>query len=299
MAQLDFMQLASELGIGNTPLVQYHDSSVYAKIESVNASGSIKDRPALNIIVEAVNAGALISGGTIVDATSGNTGIALAYIGRALGYKVVLTMPESMSIERRQILSSLGAEVVLTTASRGMSGAVEMAYEIASQGGVLARQFDNYANSRAHQLSTAREILEQTKGDISAFVAGAGTGGTISGVGRVLREELGSRVRIVAVEPAESPVLSGGTASPHGIQGIGAGFVPSILDMSVIDQVVTVSSHVALLATKQLIAEGWQVGISSGANITASIDISQQRTGRVVTVCPDSSNRYMSILGEV
>ncbi len=298
MVQLDFMQLARELGIGNTPLVQYNDSSVYAKLESTNASGSIKDRPALNIVVEAVNSGALISGGTIVDATSGNTGIALAHIGRALGYKVVLTMPESMSIERRQILSSLGAEVVLTSASLGMSGAVEMAYEIASQGGVLARQFDNYANSRAHQLSTAREILEQTKGDISAFVAGVGTGGTISGVGMVLREELGTKVHIVAVEPAESAVLSGGTKGAHGIQGIGAGFVPSILDMSVVDEVVTVSSHVALLATKQLLSEGWQVGLSSGANVTAATGVSQRRSGRVVTVCPDSSNRYISILGE-
>ncbi len=299
MAQLDYMQLAKQLKIGNTPLVQYNNSSVYAKLECTNASGSIKDRPALNIIVEAVNSGMLASGGTIVDATSGNTGIALAYIGRELGYRVVLTMPESMSIERRQILSSLGAEVVLTSASLGMGGAVDMAYEIANEGGVLARQFDNYANSRAHQLSTAREILEATSGNISAFVAGVGTGGTISGVGRVLREELGSRVHIVAVEPAESPVLSGGKAGPHGIQGIGAGFVPSILDVSIIDQVVTVSSHVALLATKQLIADGWQVGLSSGANVTAAVNISQQRAGKVVTVCPDSSNRYMSILGEV
>ncbi len=300
MKKLDYMQLAQQLNIGNTPLVQYGTSQVYAKHEMTNASGSVKDRAALNIIVEAVNSGCLFEGGTIVDATSGNTGIALAYIGRELGYKVVLTMPDNMSIERRQMLAELDAELILTSSTLGMSGAVSMANDIACQEGVvLARQFDNYANCRAHQISTAREILEQTGGRLSAFVAGVGTGGTISGVGRVLKEELGSKIHIVAVEPAESAVLSGNKPAPHGIQGIGAGFVPSILDRSVIDDVVTVSSHTALLATKQLIAEGWQVGLSSGANITAALEQANRYYGKIVTVCPDSSNRYQSILGDL
>ncbi len=300
MTKLDYLQLAQQLNIGNTPLVQYNNSNVYSKHEMHNASGSVKDRAALNIIVEAVNSGYLQEGGTIVDATSGNTGIALAYIGRELGYKVVLTMPDSMSIERRQILAQLDAEVILTSSALGMKGAVSMAYDIAShEGVVLARQFDNYANCRAHQISTAIEILEQVQGRLSAFVAGVGTGGTISGVGRVLKEELGSKVRIIAVEPAESAVLSGNGPAPHGIQGIGAGFVPSILDRSVIDEVVTVSSREALLATQQLIQQGWHVGISSGANITAAVSQSYRFMGSVVTICPDSSNRYRSILGEI
>lgn len=298
MTKLDYATLARQLGIGNTQLVRYNNTNIYAKHEQTNASGSIKARPALNIIVEAVNSGMLVDNGTIVEATSGNTGIALAYICRELGYNVVIVMPDSMSVERRKMLSDYGAEVILTSGSIGMSGAVEQAQLIASEGAVWARQFDNFANSKAHQISTAQEILQQTGGKISAFVAGVGTGGTISGVGRVLKETLGSKVRIVAVQPQESPVLTGGHPAPHGIQGIGPNFIPSILAQDIIDQVLCVSTDKAKQQTIKLLHMGWHVGISSGANIYASVQISQQEKGNIVTICPDSSNRYRSILGE-
>jgi cysteine synthase A len=288
--------------IGGTPLVRLARVSpqqggmVHGKLESRNPGGSVKDRAALAMVLLAEKSGALKPGATIVEATSGNTGISLAMIAAVRGYRCVVVMPEDMSMERRYVLRAYGAEIVLTAAEEGMSGAVARARELmeASTGAWMSCQFENPANADAHVHATGLEILEQTGGDIGAFVAGVGTGGTISGVGRVLRERLGKAVRVVAVEPAASAVLSGHGPGAHGIQGLGAGFVPPILDRSVVDEVITVSDVAAERMARRLAREeGLLVGPSSGANVHAAVEVARVVKGRVITVLPDSGERYL------
>ncbi len=288
--------------IGQTPLVRLHRVSpksgglVHAKLESMSPGGSVKDRAALQMVVAAEEAGLLGSGATIVEATSGNTGISLAMIAAVRSYKCVVVMPEGMSLERRNILRAFGAEIVLTPLDEGMSGAVRRANEIVrtTPGAWMSRQFDNPANADAHALGTALEILDQTGGEIVAFVAGVGTGGTLSGCGRALRERLGKDVRIVAVEPERSAVLSGKAPGPHGIQGLGAGFVPSILDRSLIDEVVTISDVAAERMARRIAREeGLLVGPSAGANVQAAVEIARKLKGTVVTILCDSGERYL------
>jgi cysteine synthase A len=288
--------------IGATPLVRLgrigppSAAEIWAKLELQNPGGSVKDRPALGMILAAEREGRLGPGATLIEATSGNTGISLAMIAAVRGYRCVLVMPEDMSLERRYILKAYGAEVVLTPALDGMAGAVQKAEELLEQSekGFMPSQFENLANPESHARTTAREILEQTDRRVDAFVAGVGTGGTISGVGRVLREELGD-VLLVAVEPASSAVLSGKAPGMHGIQGLGAGFVPSILDRKLVDEVVTVTDVAAERMARRLAREeGLLVGPSSGANVHAAAEIAK-RLGRgvVVTVLCDSGERYL------
>jgi cysteine synthase A len=289
--------------VGRTPLVRLGrlspavGASVAGKLESKNPGGSVKDRPALAMIEAAERAGALAPGATIVEATSGNTGISLAMIAAVRGYRCVLVMPDDMSLERRHILRAYGADLVLTPAEQGMAGAVARADEIlrATPGALMPRQFENPANPEVHAVTTAREILEAVGESLAAFVAGVGTGGTITGVGRVLKKERPG-VRVVAVEPAASPVLTGGAAGMHGIQGIGAGFVPPVLDRTVIDEVVTVGDVVAQRMAERLAREeGILVGVSSGANVHAALDVARtlQRGAVVVTVLCDTGERYL------
>ncbi len=288
--------------VGHTPLVRLHRLSpksgglVHAKLESMSPGGSVKDRAALRMVIAAEQAGELGPGATIVEATSGNTGISLAMIAAVRGYRCVVVMPEGMSMERRHILRAFGAEVVLTPIDEGMSGAVRRANEIlrATPGAWMSRQFENPANPDAHALGTALEILDQTGGEVAAFVAGVGTGGTLTGCGRVLRERLGKDVRIVAVEPEKSAVLSGKPPGPHGIQGLGAGFVPTILDRSLIDEVVTVSDVAAERMARRIAREeGLLVGPSAGANVQAAIEVARRVKGTVVTILCDSGERYL------
>ena len=290
--------------IGRTPLVKVNklfgetNATVLAKLEFYNPANSVKDRIGVAMVDAAEKAGVLEPGGTIVEATSGNTGIALAMVGAARGYDVVLTMPETMSKERRALLRAFGAELVLTPGPEGMRGAVNKANEIAAErGGVLVRQFENPANVDIHRRTTAEEIWADTDGTVDIVVAGVGTGGTISGVGQVLKERKPG-VRMVAVEPAESPILSGGQPGPHKIQGIGANFVPEILDRSVLDEVVTVSSADAVaMAREAARAEGLLVGISSGAALKAAGELAArpENTGKtIVVVIPSFGERYLS-----
>lgn len=288
--------------VGHTPLVRLHRLSpksgglVHAKLESMSPGGSVKDRAALRMVVAAEAEGRIGPGATIVEATSGNTGISLAMIAAVRGYRCVVVMPEGMSPERRNILRAFGAEIVLTPVDEGMSGAVQRANEIvrSTPGAWMSKQFDNPANADAHALGTALEILDQTGGEVAAFVAGVGTGGTLSGCGRVLRERLGKDVRIVAVEPEKSAVLSGKPPGPHGIQGLGAGFVPSILDRSLIDEVIAVSDVAAERMARRIAREeGLLVGPSAGANVQASIEIARRIKGTVVTILCDSGERYL------
>ena len=289
--------------IGRTPLVKLNriagdNATVVAKLEFYNPANSVKDRIGAAIIEAAEASGELKPGGTIVEGTSGNTGIALAMVGAAKGYKVVLAMPETMSLERRALLRAYGAELVLTPGPLGMKGAVEKAREIAEErGGVLARQFANPANLDVHRRTTAEEIWSDTDGGVDIVVAGVGTGGTVSGVGQVLKERK-PEVKIIAVEPAESPILSGGQPGPHKIQGLGANFVPEILDRDVIDEVITrnidQSIEVARAAATQ---EGLLVGLSSGAAISAAVEVANrpENAGKtVVAVLPDFGERYLS-----
>jgi cysteine synthase len=288
--------------VGRTPLIRLArlsprgGASVVGKLESKNPGGSVKDRPALAMVETAERAGKLAPGATIIEATSGNTGISLAMIAAVRGYRCVLVMPDDMSLERRHILRAYGADLVLTYADQGMAGAVARAEELlrATPGAFMPRQFENEANPEAHARTTAREILDAAGEHLVAFVAGVGTGGTITGVGRVLKKERPS-VRIVAVEPAASAVLSGRAAGMHGIQGLGAGFVPAILDRGVIDEVVCVSDVAALRATERLAREeGLLVGPSSGANVHAAVEIACQfRDGVVVTILCDTGERYL------
>jgi cysteine synthase A len=291
--------------IGNTPLVRLgriapaSSATILAKVESQNPGGSVKDRIARSMIEDAERRGALQPGSTLVEPTSGNTGIGLAMVAAVKGYRLVLTMPDDMSFERRRLLARLGAELVLTPAIEGMTGAVFAAQELcrAHPGYVMLQQFENPANPEAHRRSTALEILEATGGKVDGFVAGVGTGGTITGVGEVLRERI-PRVRIVAVEPARSPVLSGGKSRVHGIQGIGASFVPGILNRTVIDEIVQVTDEDAMATALRLAREeGLLAGISAGANVWAALGVAEKLgPGRtVVTVLCDTGERYLSV----
>ena len=289
--------------IGRTPLVKLNriagdNATVVAKLEFYNPANSVKDRIGAAIIEAAEASGELKPGGTIVEGTSGNTGIALAMVGAAKGYKVVLAMPETMSLERRALLRAYGAELVLTPGPLGMKGAVEKAREIAEErGGVLARQFANPANLDVHRRTTAEEIWSDTDGGVDIVVAGVGTGGTVSGVGQVLKERK-PEVKIIAVEPAESPILSGGQPGPHKIQGLGANFVPEILDRDVIDEVITRNIDQSLeFARAAATQEGLLVGISSGAALSAAVEVANrpENAGKmIVAVLPDFGERYLS-----
>ncbi|MBN9213957.1 MAG: cysteine synthase A [Microbacterium sp. SCN 70-200] len=290
---------------GNTPLVKLNrvaeglPGTVLAKLEYFNPGSSVKDRIGIAIIDAAEAAGALQPGGTIVEGTSGNTGIALALVGAARGYKVILTMPSSMSIERRQLLKRFGAELVLTDPAGGMKAAVAKAQEIVAEtpGAILASQFENAANPEIHRKTTAEEIWRDTDGAVDVFVAGIGTGGTITGVGQVLKERK-SDVTVVAVEPTASPLLSTGTAGPAKIQGIGPNFVPPILDTTVYDEIVTAEFDDAIATSRALAAqEGILAGISSGAAVWAALQIAArpESAGKnIVVIVPDTGERYLS-----
>jgi cysteine synthase A len=291
--------------IGNTPLIRLSRISdqveVLGKLESANPGGSVKDRIAASMVEAAESAGKLNPGDTIVEPTSGNTGIGLAMVAAVKGYYLKLTMPDDMSIERRTLLSLYGAEIVLTPAIEGMSGAVYAAEEMVRKFGYfMPQQFLNQANPDIHRVTTAEEIIEATGGKIDAFVAGVGTGGTITGVGEVLKSRL-ARVLVVAVEPERAPVLSGGRPSPHAIQGIGAGFMPGVLNREIIDEVVTVSDDDAIAMTRRLTKEeGLLVGISAGANVSASLKVASSLgpNDKIVTMLPDTGERYLSMLQE-
>ncbi|MEP7796092.1 cysteine synthase A, partial [Sanguibacter sp. 25GB23B1] len=280
--------------VGNTPLVRLNrltegvGATVVAKLEYYNPANSVKDRIGVAIIDAAEKSGALTAGGTIVEATSGNTGIALAFVGAARGYDVVLTMPDTMSKERRALLRAYGAELILTPGSEGMKGAVTKANEIAAErpGAILASQFSNEANPEIHRTTTAEEIWADTDGAVDIFVAGIGTGGTITGVGQVLKKYK-PEVQVIAVEPAESPILNGGAPGPHKIQGIGANFVPEILDTTVYDEVFDVDAETSVtVARRAAKEEGLLVGISSGAAIHAALEIGKrpENAGKLIVV---------------
>ena len=290
--------------IGKTPMLKLNNvvneemAEVYVKLEKYNPAGSVKDRAALGMIEEAEEEGILKKGDTIVEPTSGNTGIALAMIGRLKGYKVIIVMPDTMSIERRMLIKAYGAELILTEGSKGMKGAISKAEELVKEnkGYYMPMQFANEANPEKHYESTAIEILEDIS-KLEVFVAGVGTSGTISGVGKKLKEK-DYAIRVIAVEPEKSPVLSGGQPGPHKIQGIGAGFVPDIYLKDIVDEVLTISDEEAF-HTAKLVAEkeGILVGISSGANIAAALKIAKKlgRGKKVVTVAPDGGEKYLSM----
>jgi cysteine synthase len=293
--------------IGNTPLVRLNritdgaKAMVAAKLEFYNPASSVKDRIGVSIIDAAETAGALKPGGTIVEATSGNTGIALAFVGAARGYKVVLTMPESMSKERRALLRAYGAELVLTDPALGMKGAVAKSEEVAAErpGAVLARQFANEANPEIHRRTTAEEIWKDTDGEVDIVVAGIGTGGTITGVGQVLKARKPS-IQMIAVEPEESPILNGGQPGPHKIQGIGANFVPEILDTEIYDEVIDVNAATSVTwARRAATEEGLLVGLSSGAAIAAAVQVAQREENKgktIVVIIPSFGERYLSTI---
>lgn len=293
--------------VGRTPLlepVRYSaahglKARLLLKLESNNPAGSVKDRVARSIVDDAEATGRLQPGGTIVEPTSGNTGIGLAAIGAARGYRVILTMPDTMSVERRNIVKAYGAEVVLTPGAAGMQGAVDKANELVEQipGAILAGQFTNPANPAAHYATTGPEIWEESAGQVDAFVAGVGTGGTISGTGRYLKEQ-NPGVHIVAVEPASSPLLSRGVAGPHKIQGIGANFIPATLDRSIYDEILTVDNEVPITTAQELgRLDGVLVGISSGAALRAATQLAQRPEWEgktIVVIMPDGADRYYS-----
>ena len=291
--------------IGNTPLVRLDrvrpegSAEIVAKLESFNPGGSVKDRIALAMVEDAEAKGLLTPGATIVEPTSGNTGVGLAMVAAAKGYKLILTMPDDYSVERRKLVQRYGAQLILTPAIEGMTGAVFAAEELVAKNRAyyMPQQFDNPANPEVHRRTTAQEILRDTDGRLDAFVAGVGTGGTITGVGEVLKEKIPG-VLVVAVEPARSPVLAGGKPGLHGIQGIGASFVPGVLNREVYDELIAVKDEEAIDMAKQLTRrEGLLVGISSGANVFAAVRIAQ-RLGpakRVVTILPDTGERYLSV----
>ncbi|MDO5832249.1 cysteine synthase A [Methanobrevibacter sp.] len=292
--------------IGNTPIVRLNnlteglEAEVDVKIESFNPTGSVKDRVAVAMIEDAEEKGLLKPGATIIEPTSGNTGIGLAFAAAAKGYKLILTMPETMSIERRKFLSVLGAEIVLTPGSEGMGGAISKANELNEEtpDSIILGQFDNPANVKIHEETTAQEILRDTEGKVDIVIGGVGTGGTITGIGKVLKEEVPG-VKIVAVEPKDSQTLGKGEKGPHKIQGIGAGFVPSIYDESVIDEIIPVANEDAgntLIALAK--KEGIFSGISSGAATWAALDLAKKEENkgkRIIAILPDNGERYLSV----
>lgn len=293
--------------IGNTPLLEVSnynrqnnlDATIIAKLEYFNPGGSVKDRIGYAMIVDAEEKGLLKKDSVIIEPTSGNTGIALAYVAAAKGYRIILTMPETMSVERRNLLSALGAELVLTPGPEGMKGAIKKAEELAKEipNSFIPQQFENPANPEYHKATTAQEIWRDTEGKVDIFVAGVGTGGTITGVGEVLKQK-NPNIKIVAVEPADSPVLSGGAPGPHKIQGIGAGFVPKVLNTSIIDEIIQVKSEEAFEASRKLSkAEGLLVGISSGAALHAATVLAKRPENKgknIVVLLPDTGERYLS-----
>ncbi|MFQ7102220.1 MAG: cysteine synthase A [Anaerovoracaceae bacterium] len=294
--------------IGDTPLLRLKKmeerfgarGEIVAKVELFNPAGSIKDRVGYNMIIEAEKSGRLKPGGTIIEPTSGNTGVGLAMTAAARGYKAIMVMPESMSVERRKLLAALGAELVLTDKSLGMKGSLEKADQLAREipGSIIAGQFENPANPQAHYETTAPEIWRDTDGKLDVFVSAFGTGGTVTGVGRYLKEKDPS-VRIVGVEPAASPLVTEGKAAPHKIQGIGANFVPDVLDVDIMDEIITVTDDDALDTMKELArTEGLLTGVSSGAALYAAGQVAarEENTGkRIVVVLPDTGERYLSI----
>lgn len=292
--------------VGRTPLVKINhllpadfDGEVVAKVESFNPASSVKDRVALAMVNAAEASGKLQPGGTLVESTSGNTGVALAMVGAARGYKVVITMPESMSKERRALMRAFGAELVLTPAAAGMQGTVDAAQKVVAEreGAILASQFTNPANPQAHFETTAEEIWADADGQIDVFVAGIGTGGTVTGVGRRLKE-LNPNIQIFGIEPAESALLTTGEAGAHGIQGIGANFVPDILDSKVLTKVLTVKTEDAIAMARKVAAkEGLLVGISAGAALMGALRLAQSldmKGKRIVTLLPDTGERYLT-----
>lgn len=293
--------------IGNTPLLELSNiekkhglkSRLIVKIEYFNPGGSVKDRVALAMIEAAEADGSLKPGGMIIEPTSGNTGIGLAWVASVKGYKLILTMPETMSVERQKLLKALGATLVLTPGSEGMKGAIRVANELKERhpGAIIPQQFENPANPKAHFLTTAEEIWRDTDGEIDYFVAGVGTGGTISGTARGLKSH-NPAIKAIGVEPAGSPVLSGGAAGPHKLQGIGAGFIPKNFDPSVVDEIITVADDDAIAASRELARqEGLLVGISAGAALHAALTLAQkeENAGKtIVALLPDTGERYLS-----
>ncbi|HEU4964026.1 MAG TPA: cysteine synthase A [Bacilli bacterium] len=303
------MRVANNIAelIGETPIVKLNtiagpeDAEIYLKLESFNPGGSVKDRIGYSMIVEAEKAGKIKPGDTIVEPTSGNTGIGLSMVAAAKGYKVVIVMPDTMSMERRNLLKAYGAELILTPGADGMNGAIKKANELLEENPswFMPQQFDNPANPKIHRETTGREVVEaaDAMGGLDAFVAGIGTGGTITGVGEALREKYGKDVTVYAVEPATSAILSGGQPGPHKLQGLGAGFVPTVLNTEVYDEVIQVDNDIAFEISRQLAKdEGVLVGISTGANVYAALQVAKKlgKGKKVLTVAPSTGERYLS-----
>lgn len=302
-----YIESATDL-VGGTPLLKLNgygkkagvkDVNLFAKLEYLNPAGSVKDRVALSMIKDAEEKGILKPGSTIIEPTSGNTGIGLAAVAASRGYRSILTLPDTMSVERRNLLKAYGAELVLTNGAKGMKGAIEKAEELEKEidGAVILGQFDNLANPKVHRETTGPEIWDQLDGKVDIFVAGVGTGGTITGVGEYLKQQ-NPDVKVVAVEPATSPVLSKGTAGSHKIQGIGAGFVPSILNTNIYDEIITIENDDAFVEGRAFaVAEGILVGISSGAALKAATILAERSENKgknIVVLLPDSGDRYLS-----
>lgn len=304
---MDIKDTVTQL-IGNTPLLRLHKmeerfgagAEIVAKVEMFNPAGSIKDRVGYNMVIEAEKSGRLKPGGTIIEPTSGNTGVGIAMTAAARGYKAVMVMPESMSLERRKLLAALGAELVLTDKNEGMKGSVEKAEALAKEipGSIIAGQFENPANPQAHYETTAPEIWDATDGSVDIFIATFGTGGTVTGVGRYLKEK-NPDIRVIGVEPASSPLVTEGKAGPHKIQGIGANFIPEVLEVKLMDEVITVTDDDALETMKELAkTEGLLVGVSAGAAVYAAGQVAARPENagkRIVVVLPDTGERYLSI----